>query len=95
MCCHRYEKVEELAPGVQAYRVRNTAGKLLGALIQHTGEFEHSSGLRVLHNELDAVMYTRSIAPEDFSISSVRAMMAASGGATFALVIHERPRNNR
>ena len=45
--------------------------------------------MRALCGEPDAVTYARSIAPEDFSISSVRAMIAASGGATLAMVIHE------
>lgn len=94
VCCHSHEKIEELASSVQAYRVRNAIGKLLSTLVQHTGEFEHSAGLRVLRDKLDAVMYARSLAPEEFSISSVRAMIAASGGATFTMVIHERAPND-
>ena len=35
------------------------------------------------------MMYAVSIAPEDFSMSSVRAMIAASGGATYVMVIDE------
>ena len=34
--------------------------------------------------------YVGTTAPEDFSISSVRAMIAASGGATCTTVIHKR-----
>ena len=66
----------------------------MGALVQHTGELKHGAGLRALCRELYAVVYDRDIAPEDFSISSVRAMIAASGGATFAMVIHKRAPNN-
>lgn len=36
------------------------------------------------------MMYSKSIAPEDFSISSVKAMIAASGGGTFAMVVYEK-----
>lgn len=43
---------------------------------------------------MDLVMHSRNAAPEDFSISSVRAMIAASGGATFTMVIHERTPND-
>lgn len=66
----------------------------MGALVQHTGELKHSAGLRALRHKLDAVIYPGGIAPDDFSISSVRAMIAASGGATFAVVTHERSPNN-
>lgn len=94
MRCYSYKKVEELTPGIETDGIRNAVGQLLCAPVQHTGEFKHSTGLRALRNELDAVMYARGIVPEDFSMSSVRAMIAASGGATFAMVIHEPTPNS-
>lgn len=91
---HGYEKVEELTPGIQTYRVRNAVVELLGALVQHTGEFEHGAGLRVPKCEPHAMTRAGGIVPEDLSISSVRAMIAASGGATFTMVIHRRTQNS-
>jgi len=40
------------------------------------------------------MMYAASIAPEDFSMSSVRAMIAASGGATLTMVTYENTKQH-
>ena len=50
--------------------------------------------MRALHRELDAVVCSMRTAPEDFSMSSVRAVIAASGGATFATVIYKNTRDS-